>query len=93
MTTESDKSKKKRLTLEYSEPTSTRLIELQTELELNSPVEVLRIALKLLSFLLRQTNDGWEIILRKDGHEKCVTPGTVPELVNEQGREHESRAE
>lgn len=79
MTAESDKAKKKRLTFEYSEQTSTRLNEMQIELGLTSPIEVIRIAVKLLSYLLRQTNDGWEIILRKDGLEKSVVPEAVPE--------------
>jgi len=60
----------KRLTVEYSEKTAMRLTEMQTELGFKSHLEVIRIAVKLLSFLWREHNAGWEIVLRKDGLDK-----------------------
>lgn len=64
------RTNKQRLTVEFTVKTAERLREIKDELELNSLVEVIRIAVKLLSFLLRETNDGWEIVLKKGDQQK-----------------------
>jgi hypothetical protein len=58
--------KSKRMTVEFSSETFSRLEELKSELGLGSIVDVLRLAVQVLSYLQRERKAGYELILRKD---------------------------
>ena len=72
MKTSPEEPLRNRLTVEYNESTSKRLKVMQAQLGLDSLVQVIRLAVKLLSCLLRENNDGWELVFRKGDREKTL---------------------
>jgi hypothetical protein len=70
-------SETKRLTVEFSAVTATRLDEMKHELGAKSLVDVIRMSVQVLSFILKEEKDGWEMVLRKgDKEQKPVLVGS-----------------
>ena len=59
-------SKVKRLTLEFSEKSYNRLLEIQARKSKESVEEVIRTALKLYDYVTAQHDDGWTVAIEKD---------------------------
>lgn len=70
-------SEKVRLDFTFSRKAARELDSLKEKLDLTSRVDVVRQALALLQWAVNSENDGWKLLVKKEGKEFIVVLPTL----------------
>jgi hypothetical protein len=63
---------KERMSIDFPEGTKEKITQIKEMAKITTTAEVLRYAISIYEFILRQQESGWKIVLEKEGEEREV---------------------